>query len=96
MGEPVESWETRVKLFLPYQVNTALMEAAGERAVFMHCLPSFHDLKTTMGKALGERYGFPEGLEVTDEVFESERSLVFQEAENRLHTIKAVMKAVLE
>ena len=92
----MESWETRVKLFLPYQVNAALMEAAGKQAVFMHCLPSFHDLKTTMGKALGERYGFPEGLEVTDEVFESERSLVFQEAENRLHTIKAVMKAVLE
>ena len=96
MGEPVESWETRVKLFLPYQVNRKLMEAAGEKAVFMHCLPSFHDLKTTMGKALGERYGFPDGLEVTDEVFESDRSLVFQEAENRLHTIKAVIKAVLD
>ena len=96
MGEPVESWETRVKLFLPYQVNRQLMEAAGEKAVFMHCLPSFHDLKTTMGKALGERYGFPDGLEVTDEVFESDRSLVFQEAENRLHTIKAVIKAVLD
>ena len=96
MGEPVESWETRVKLFLPYQVNAKLMEAAGEKAVFMHCLPSFHDLKTTMGKALGERYGFPDGLEVTDEVFESERSLVFQEAENRLHTIKAVIKAVVD
>ncbi len=96
MGEPVESWETRVKLFIPYQVNAALMEAAGEKAVFMHCLPSFHDLKTTMGKELGERYGFPDGLEVTDEVFESPRSLVFQEAENRLHTIKAVMKAVLD
>ena len=96
MGEPVESWETRVKLFLPYQVNAALMEAAGEKAVFMHCLPSFHDLKTTMGKELGERYGFPDGLEVTDEVFESERSLVFQEAENRLHTIKAVIKALLD
>ncbi len=96
MGEPVESWETRVKLFLPYQVNAKLMEAAGEKAVFMHCLPSFHDLKTTMGKALGERYGFPDGLEVTDEVFESKRSLVFQEAENRLHTIKAVIKAVVD
>ena len=96
MGEPVESWETRVKLFIPYQVNAKLMEAAGEKAVFMHCLPSFHDLKTAMGKELGERYGFPDGMEVTDDVFESERSLVFQEAENRLHTIKAVMKAVLE
>ena len=96
MGEPVESWETRVKLFLPYQVNKALMELAGENAVFMHCLPSFHDLKTTMGKELGERYGFPDGLEVTDEVFESEQSLVFREAENRLHTIKAVIKAVLD
>ena len=96
MGEPVESWETRVKLFLPYQVNKALMEAAGEKAVFMHCLPSFHDLKTTMGKELGERYGFPDGLEVTDEVFESGQSLVFQEAENRLHTIKAVIKALLD
>ncbi len=95
MGEPVESWETRVKLFLPYQVNMPLMEAAGEQAVFMHCLPSFHDLKTTMGKELGERYGFTDGLEVTNDVFQSERSLVFQEAENRLHTIKAVMKAVL-
>ena len=96
MGEPVEQWETRVKLFIPYQVNAALMEAAGEKAVFMHCLPSFHDLKTTMGKELGERYGFPDGLEVTDDVFESPRSLVFQEAENRMHTIKAVLKALLE
>ena len=96
MGEPVEMWETRVKLFLPYQVNMVLMEAAGEQAVFMHCLPSFHDLKTTMGRELGEHYGFPEGLEVTDEVFKSKRSLVFQEAENRLHTIKAVIKALLD
>ena len=95
MGEPVEEWDHRVKELLPYRVNSELMEKAGEKAVFMHCLPSFHDHKTSIGKEMGERFGL-DSFEVTDEVFESERSLVFQEAENRMHTIKAVIKALLD
>lgn len=94
MGEPDEVWESRIKELSPYQVNRALMENAGEQAIFMHCLPAFHDLKTKIGREKGEQFGFQE-LEVTDEVFESDRSVVFDEAENRMHTIKAVMAATL-
>ena len=94
MGEPVEVWEERIRELSPYQVNSTLMNAAGEKAVFMHCLPAFHDLKTGIGKEMGERFG-RDSMEVTDEVFESERSIVFDEAENRMHTIKAVMAATL-
>lgn len=94
MGEPDEAWEDRIKVLSPYQVNKKIMENAGEQAVFMHCLPAFHDLKTKIGKEKGEKFGF-EALEVTDEVFESKQSIVFREAENRMHTIKAVMAATL-
>ena len=94
MGEPDEVWEERIKDLSPYQVNKSIMENAGEQAVFMHCLPSFHDLKTTLGKQIGEKFGISE-MEVTDEVFESSQSIVFDEAENRMHTIKAVMAATL-
>ncbi len=94
MGEPDEVWEERIKDLSPYQVNKSIMENAGEQAVFMHCLPSFHDLKTTLGKQIGEKFGISE-MEVTDEVFESNQSIVFDEAENRMHTIKAVMAATL-
>ncbi len=94
MGEPEAVWEQRIQALAPYQVNAELMAAAGEQAVFMHCLPSFHDHKTAIGKEMGERFG-RDSMEVTDEVFESDRSLVFEEAENRMHTIKAVMAATL-
>lgn len=94
MGEPEEVWEERIKELSPYQVNRRVMENAGEQAIFMHCLPAFHDLKTKIGKEMGERFGIME-MEVTDEVFESPASVVFQEAENRMHTIKAVMAATL-
>ncbi|MBQ9773728.1 MAG: ornithine carbamoyltransferase [Clostridia bacterium] len=94
MGEPVEVWEERIRELSPYQVNTALMNMASDRAVFMHCLPAYHDLKTAVGKEMGERFG-RDAMEVTDEVFESDRSIVFDEAENRMHTIKAVMAATL-
>ena len=94
MGEPVQVWEERIRELSPYQVNMELMNAAGEQAVFMHCLPAFHDLKTTVGKEMGEKFG-RDAMEVTDEVFESSRSIVFDEAENRMHTIKAVMAATL-
>lgn len=94
MGEPVEVWEERIRDLSPYQVNSALMKAAGEGAVFMHCLPSYHDLKTKIGREMGERFG-RDSMEVTDEVFESPASIVFDEAENRMHTIKAVMAATL-
>ena len=94
MGEPDEVWEERIKDLSPYQVNKKVMENAGQQAVFMHCLPSFHDLKTTLGKQIGEKFGISE-MEVTDEVFESSQSIVFDEAENRMHTIKAVMAATL-
>ncbi len=90
MGEPAQVWEERIKELMPYQVNTALMSCAADNAVFMHCLPAFHDLKTGIGKEMGERFGI-DAMEVTDEVFESERSIVFKEAENRMHTIKAVI-----
>ncbi len=94
MGEPVEVWEERIRELGPYQVNRAVMENAAPGAVFMHCLPAFHDHKTTVGKEMGERFGRTE-MEVTDEVFESQASIVFDEAENRMHTIKAVMAATL-
>ena len=94
MGEPMEVWEKRIHDLAPYQVNRALMDAAGPQAVFLHCLPAFHDHKTVIGKEMGERFG-REAMEVTDEVFEGPQSLVFQEAENRMHTIKAVMAATL-
>lgn len=94
MGEPVSVWEERIRELSPYQVNKTLMDGAAENVVFMHCLPAFHDMKTTVGKEMGEKFGRTE-MEVTDEVFESEKSIVFQEAENRMHTIKAVMAATL-
>lgn len=94
MGEPDEVWKERLDALLPYQVNKELMDNAGEQCVFMHCLPAYHDLKTTVGKTVGEKFGLT-ALEVTDDVFESERSIVFQEAENRMHTIKAVIAATL-
>ncbi|MBQ7549519.1 MAG: ornithine carbamoyltransferase [Clostridia bacterium] len=94
MGEPVEVWAERIDDLAPYQVNSALMDAAADDAVFMHCLPAYHDLKTEVGREMGERFG-RDAMEVTDEVFESDRSIVFEEAENRMHTIKAVMAATL-
>ena len=94
MGEPAEVWEERIKLLSPYQVNKKLMDIAGEQAIFMHCLPAFHDLKTKVGRDVYEKFGLSE-LEVTNEVFESERSVVFDEAENRMHSIKAVMYATM-
>ena len=94
MGEPVEVWEERIAALSPYQVNRTLMENAGPQCRFMHCLPAFHDMKTVIGKEMGERFG-RDSMEVTDEVFESDASIVFDEAENRMHTIKAVMAATL-
>lgn len=94
MGEPEEVWEERIRELSPYQVNSKVMENAGKDAIFMHCLPAFHDLKTKIGKEMSERFGISE-MEVTDEVFESPASVVFDEAENRMHTIKAVMAATL-
>ena len=94
MGEPVEVWAERIEALSPYQVNAALMAKAGPDAVFMHCLPAFHDHKTAIGKEMGEKFG-RDAMEVTDEVFNGPQSIVFQEAENRMHTIKAVMAATL-
>ncbi|WEG36573.1 ornithine carbamoyltransferase [Amygdalobacter nucleatus] len=94
MGEPDEIWETRIKLLSPYQVNKAVMDNADPEAIFMHCLPSFHDRKTVIGEQIYEKFGLKE-MEVTDEVFESDKSVVFEEAENRMHTIKAIMYATL-
>ena len=94
MGEPDQVWEERIRELSPYQVNGEIMKNAGENAIFMHCLPAFHDLKTKIGAQMGERFGIKE-MEVTDEVFESAQSKVFEEAENRMHTIKAVMAATL-
>ncbi|MBO7711682.1 MAG: ornithine carbamoyltransferase [Lachnospiraceae bacterium] len=94
MGEPEEVWEERINALKPYQVNAQVMKNAGEQAIFMHCLPAFHDLNTTVGRVISEKFGLDE-MEVTDEVFESAQSLVFDEAENRMHTIKAVMDATL-
>ena len=94
MGEPMEIWEQRIGDLAPYQINQALMDCAGPQAVFMHCLPAFHDLNTVIGKEMGERFG-RDSMEVTDQVFEGPQSIVFDEAENRMHTIKAVMAATL-
>ena len=94
MGEPDEVWQTRIHDLLPYQVNSKLMSQAGPQCRFMHCLPAFHDLNTTIGKQIHDKYGL-DAMEVTDEVFESSQSIVFDEAENRMHTIKAVMAATL-
>ena len=94
MGEPAEVWAQRIHDLLPYQVNGKLMEAAGEQCRFMHCLPAYHDLETENGLAIYQEFGL-DALEVTDEVFESPQSIVFDEAENRMHTIKAVMAATL-
>lgn len=95
MGEPEEVWESRIKELMPYQVNKKVMENAGEKAIFMHCLPAFHDLKTGIGQKIHEKFGLTE-MEVTDEVFESGQSVVFDEAENRMHSIKAIMYATLK
>lgn len=94
MGEPMEAWKERLEVMLPYQVNAALMKNAGQQAVFMHCLPAFHDLNTGIGRQIGQQFHLG-ALEVTDEVFEGPQSIVFDETENRMHTIKAVLKATL-
>ena len=94
MGEPDEVWEERIRELTPYKVTAEVMKNAGEKAIFLHCLPAFHDLKTKIGKEIHDRFGIDD-MEVTDEVFESEQSKVFDEAENRMHTIKAVMVATL-
>ena len=95
MGEPDDVWAERIKLLKPYQVTSEVMKATGNPNVkFLHCLPSFHDLNTRIGREINEKYGLT-AMEVTDEVFESPASIVFDEAENRMHTIKAVMVATL-
>lgn len=95
MGEPDSVWEERIHALMPYQVNKSAMDNAKKSAIFMHCLPAFHDLKTKIGREIHEKFGISE-MEVTDEVFESEQSVVFDEAENRMHSIKAVMAATLK
>lgn len=95
MGEPAEVWDTRIKELMPYRVDSKIMANAKPTAKFMHCLPAYHDNKTEVGKAVCEKYGI-DCVEVTDEVFESEQSIVFDEAENRMHTIKAVMYAMIK
>ena len=95
MGEPMELWEKRIKLLKPYQVNMKVMENAKKEAIFLHCLPSFHNTGTSIGKDIEKQFGLKE-MEVTDEVFESSHSRVFEEAENRMHTIKAVMLETLK
>jgi ornithine carbamoyltransferase len=94
MGEPDDVWAERIKELMPYQVNKKAIDNAKESVIFMHCLPAFHDLKTKIGREIYEKFGITE-MEVTDEVFESENSVVFDEAENRMHTIKAVMAVTL-
>jgi len=94
MGEPDSVWQERIEDLTPYRVTMSLMNNAGDQCRFMHCLPAFHDVKTTIGKQIYDKFGI-ECMEVTDEVFESEKSIVFDEAENRMHTIKAVMAATL-
>ena len=94
MGEPDEVWESRLRLLHPYQVNQTVMDNANKEAIFMHCLPAYHDLKTKVGKEIGEKFGLT-ALEVTDEVFEGKQSVVFDEAENRMHSIKAIILATI-
>jgi ornithine carbamoyltransferase len=95
MGEPESVWEERIKMLKPYQINAKVMEMTGNPGIkFMHCLPAYHNRETTIGEQIYQKYGL-EGLEVTEDVFESDNSIVFDEAENRLHTIKAVMVATL-
>ena len=94
MGEPEEAWAERIKELMPYQVNRKVMENAKDTAIFMHCLPAFHDLKTTIGREVHDKFGLEE-IEVTNDVFESDWSVVFDEAENRMHSIKAIMLATL-
>ena len=94
MGEPDEVWASRIKELLPYQVNKKVMDMAGEQALFMHCLPAFHDLNTGIGREISKKFHIDE-MEVTHEVFEGPASIVFDEAENRMHTIKAVIVATL-
>ena len=94
MGEPEEVWEERIKDLTPYKVTMDIMNHAKKDAIFLHCLPAFHDLKTEIGKEMGEKFNLTE-MEVTDEVFEKYSQVVFDEAENRMHTIKAVMAATL-
>jgi ornithine carbamoyltransferase len=96
MGEPKEVWKERIALLTPYQVNKQLLKASGNPQVkFMHCLPAFHDTETSLGKQIADTYGIATGLEVTDEVFESEVNIAFEQAENRLHTIKAILVATI-
>jgi ornithine carbamoyltransferase len=96
MGEPKEVWKERIPLLKRYQVNRNLMKSTGNPQVkFMHCLPAFHDTETTIGKQIAEAYGLTNGVEVTDEVFESEYNIAFEQAENRMHTIKAILVATL-
>ena len=95
MGEPDEVWEERIRELKPYQVNQKALDYAKDSVIFMHCLPAFHDLKTTIGKEIHDKFGLEE-MEVTDEVFEGAHSVVFDEAENRMHSIKAVMYATLK
>lgn len=96
MGEPKEVWNERIQLLTPYQVNADLMKLSGNPQVkFMHCLPAFHDTETTLGKQIADQYGISNGLEVTDDVFESEANIAFEQAENRMHTIKALLVATL-
>ncbi len=94
MGEPEEIWAERIHDLKPYQVNAAVMSLAKESAIFMHCLPAFHDLKTTIGRQVCQKFDMTE-LEVTDDVFEGVQSVVFDEAENRMHSIKAIMYATM-
>jgi ornithine carbamoyltransferase len=96
MGESPEAWKERIGLLLPYQVTTPLMRASGKAQVrFMHCLPAFHDTETEIGRQIADTYGLREGVEVTDEVFESPANIAFEQAENRMHTIKAILVATL-
>ena len=94
MGEPDSVWAERIRELSPYQVNSHLMAIAGPQCRFMHCLPAFHDLETTVGREIYEKFGLT-CMKVTDDVFQSAQSIVFDEAENRMHTIKAVMAATL-
>ena len=95
MGEPDSVWKERIKKLSPYQVNSKVMKLANEAAIFMHCLPAFHNRETVIGEDIYQKFGL-DALEVTEDVFESQQSVVFDEAENRLHTIKAVMYATLK